>query len=187
MSLNMSPAGLNSSTLTMLGAGLLNSNVTTLDLSCNKIDRSGVSALAQVLTSTKIRKLSMRNVGLEDIGCATLATVLPRTQIQVLTLTDNKITHVGACALAFHVIRCALLTTLHVTVDEVGLVGTTALIEGLGSRADAVMSTLCIFNKNRTKSDEAHLTDLAAQFPNIGKCFFKSMAFLTWTYVREYL
>ncbi|KAF0706053.1 Aste57867_6837 [Aphanomyces stellatus] len=47
MSLNMSPAGLNSSTLTMLGAGLLNSNVTTLDLSCNKIDRSGVSALAQ--------------------------------------------------------------------------------------------------------------------------------------------
>ncbi|KAF0687051.1 Aste57867_21190 [Aphanomyces stellatus] len=169
-SLNLESCGLNAAATRTLSEGLVDSHVTILNISYNDIGAVGVRAIARMLARTRIRKLDMSSVGMDDTTCINLAAALPKSRVQLLNLIGNDVSQVGACGLAARVQSCPLLKVLYVQVNEVGVVGASTLIEGLGRREQAPGTLLCIFTSRRSKAEALYLTSLATEFPSIEEC-----------------
>ncbi|KAF0699773.1 Aste57867_9700 [Aphanomyces stellatus] len=169
--LTLESAGLTATSMAALVVGLVDSNVQNLSINSNNIGPAGVNTLVRSLARTKIQKLNLRNVGMDDTTCCILATVLPQSRVKELNIIANNMTTVGACALGPQLAQCAYLEAFYAEIDELGVVGATALIEGMGNRQSGPPAVLCIINEDRTEEDAKLLEAFSRQFPRIDKCF----------------
>ncbi len=114
---------------------LLENNITTLDLSMNKIGDQEAEALAEALKSnTSLQSLNLSNNWIGDQGAAALAEALKsNTSLQSLNLGGKWIGDKGAEALAEALKSNTSLQSLNLYNNQIGAKGAAAFAEALKS------------------------------------------------------
>jgi hypothetical protein len=98
--------GLSENNITANGARFIAALLPTLrrleilDLPTNRINDEGVKQLAQALSPSRLRGLSLWDNPFSDAGLQWLAEILPATQLKILILRSKMISDVGAKSLA---------------------------------------------------------------------------------------
>ncbi|XP_039285291.1 uncharacterized protein LOC111051117 isoform X1 [Nilaparvata lugens] len=153
--------------LKILAPLLKNTNIHTLNVSCNKINGDGLKVLAPSLVDSKITSLNISdnplNSGSESEGISSLALVLPKTKIFSLDL--------NCCHLSNR--SCEILSAclLHTKITSLGFANDVPNDNGVESLAVALknsqISSICVGGIQRAFVQLLSLCVVGSQLTNI--------------------
>ena len=116
-----------------LADALTNSKVKRLSLANNQgIHAIDISILASMLPSTKLEELDLTGKRINSIGVQALAAVLPNTKLKKINLSQNPIDDNAVLALA-SVLPNSHVEEIHLCSDDIQITGVNAIIKVLAS------------------------------------------------------
>jgi hypothetical protein len=95
--------------ITLLNQALLNSKITNLNFSQNRIDANGACTLLEATQETFVEKINFHGNQIKHEGIAFIGDALEKTQITKLNLSANQVNNAGLAVLAMSLPKTQLM------------------------------------------------------------------------------